>query len=289
MKRNFKFLFLVIMMATFICSSLGVTVFAADEGVVGTANLNNTVENSAKVGDVLKSPEKGWKRYDDFNENITYSSGFGQGDRYSESYTYKGTYHQIKSGAGDKIKFNFVGSKLNLISTYYSGYPEKTSITIDGQKYYFSVREGNGAVITQSVIFTKRDLNFGEHTVIIEQESEAAANLGLGLDAIDIDESGELKEHNPDAVKPTTPEVPTQPETPTGNKALLKITLVSGLEKEYDMTMTEVNAFIDWYDNKSTPSYTVDKKYNIGPFGSRKDYIAREKIECFEVMEYTSK
>ncbi|WFD12425.1 hypothetical protein [Tepidibacter hydrothermalis] len=71
-----------------------------------------------------------------------------------------------------------------------------------------------------------------------------------------------------------------------GDRALLRITMEEGTEKEYDMTIKEVNDFIDWYNKISTPCYTIEKEYNIGPFESRKDYIVRDKIVSFEVMEY---
>ncbi|WFD08727.1 hypothetical protein [Tepidibacter hydrothermalis] len=71
-----------------------------------------------------------------------------------------------------------------------------------------------------------------------------------------------------------------------GERALLRITMEEGTEKEYDMTMKEVNDFIDWYNKISTPCYTIEKDYNVGPFESRKDYIVRDKIVSFEVMEY---
>lgn len=35
---------------------------ANNDGIIGTKNLNYTAENSAKVGDQLHEPEKGWKR-----------------------------------------------------------------------------------------------------------------------------------------------------------------------------------------------------------------------------------
>jgi hypothetical protein len=81
----------------------------------------------------------------------------------------------------------------------------------------------------------------------------------------------------------------TEPEKPSnkGNKALLRIIMEEGTEKEYDMTMKEVNDFIDWYNKISTTCYTIEKDYNIGPFESRQDYIVRDKIVSFEVMEYT--
>lgn len=51
---------------------------------------------------------------------------------------------------------------------------------------------------------------------------------------------------------------------PIGSRAILIITMVSGLEKEYDLSMEEVNDFIDWYDSKdggNGPSrYAIDKE-----------------------------
>ncbi|WP_127580789.1 Kelch repeat-containing protein [Paenibacillus koleovorans] len=80
------------------------------------------------------------------------------------------------------------------------------------------------------------------------------------------------------------------PQAPVVNRALLVITLVSGLEKEYDLSMTEVNAFIDWYNNRAegigTEVYTINKTFNLASFLSRKDYITFSKIETFEVSEY---
>lgn len=80
----------------------------------------------------------------------------------------------------------------------------------------------------------------------------------------------------------------TEPEKPSnkGNKALLRITMEEVTEKEYDMTMKEVNDFIDWYNKELSSYYIIEKDYNIGAFESRKDYIIKNKIVNFEVMEY---
>jgi hypothetical protein len=74
-------------------------------------------------------------------------------------------------------------------------------------------------------------------------------------------------------------------------RAILVVTLTTGLEKEYDLSMQEVNAFIDWYEAKQagsgTASYAIDKHdNNKGPFKSRKDYILFDRILTFEVSEY---
>lgn len=99
----------------------------------------------------------------------------------------------------------------------------------------------------------------------------------------------------------TTPEpsvtaspVPTPiatPDTPSGEQALLKITLTTGQEKEFDLPMSEVNAFINWYDaSTGTERYGINKhENNKGPFNKRTEYVIHDKILTFEVSEYTTK
>jgi len=75
------------------------------------------------------------------------------------------------------------------------------------------------------------------------------------------------------------------------NRALLVITLVSGLEKEYDLPITEVNNFVTWYNDRAAgigkEVYTINKEFNKANFLTRKDFIAFDKIETFEINEYT--
>ncbi|WP_260985384.1 fibronectin type III domain-containing protein [Paenibacillus xylanexedens] len=94
---------------------------------------------------------------------------------------------------------------------------------------------------------------------------------------------------NPEPEEPSNPEP--QPEQPTGNRAILVITMTTGLEKEFDLSMQEVNSFIDWYEAKQAgsgrASYAIDKHdNNKGPFKSRKDYILFDRVLTFEVSEY---
>ncbi|MCE5170845.1 hypothetical protein LQV63_16195 [Paenibacillus profundus] len=91
------------------------------------------------------------------------------------------------------------------------------------------------------------------------------------------------------------PEKPENPDpTPKGERAILVVTMSTGLEKEFDLSMEEVNAFITWYENKQsgtgTASYAINKhNNNKGPFSSRKDYVIFDKILTFEVSEYSIK
>lgn len=87
------------------------------------------------------------------------------------------------------------------------------------------------------------------------------------------------------------PEPQPQPEQPSGNRAIMVVTMTTGLEKEFDLSMQEVNSFIDWYETKQAgsgkASYAIDKHdNNKGPFKSRKDYILFDRVLTFEVSEY---
>ncbi len=73
-------------------------------------------------------------------------------------------------------------------------------------------------------------------------------------------------------------------------RALLTITMMNGNSKEYDLSASEINSFIQWYDNKASGSglayYIFNKDDHLGPFSSRKDYIIFDKIVAFEVNAY---
>jgi len=52
-----------------------------------------------------------------------------------------------------------------------------------------------------------------------------------------------------EATNPATIPDP-EPGQPTGNRAILVVTMTTGLEKEFDLSMQEVNRFIDWNETK---------------------------------------
>ncbi|PPQ47764.1 hypothetical protein C5G87_16740 [Paenibacillus peoriae] len=84
----------------------------------------------------------------------------------------------------------------------------------------------------------------------------------------------------------------TEPEQPSGNRAFLVVTMTTGLEKEFDLSMKEVNDFITWYEGKQagtgSASYVINKhNNNKSPFSSRKDYLLYDRILTFEVGEYS--
>ncbi|QMV40185.1 fibronectin type III domain-containing protein [Cohnella cholangitidis] len=73
-------------------------------------------------------------------------------------------------------------------------------------------------------------------------------------------------------------------------RALLTITMTNGLEKEYDLSMAELHAFISWYDAKGggtgPAKYKFTKTWNKGPFKARSEYVIFDKILAFDVDEY---
>ncbi|WP_367946832.1 hypothetical protein [Paenibacillus odorifer] len=98
--------------------------------------------------------------------------------------------------------------------------------------------------------------------------------------------------YSEDPIPTVTPKPTTTPEQPSGDRAILTITLVNGTEKEYDLPIAEVDAFLNWYDardaGRGTGSYGINKhSNNKGPFSKRKEYVIFDKILTFEVSEYT--
>jgi len=77
----------------------------------------------------------------------------------------------------------------------------------------------------------------------------------------------------------------------SGNRTLLSLTLNNGIQKEYDLSMAEVESFISWYEGRAAGNGSVmfafDKhNNNKGPFKNRKDYVFFDKIITFEVNGY---
>ncbi|KAF6562015.1 hypothetical protein G9G63_20435 [Paenibacillus sp. EKM202P] len=82
--------------------------------------------------------------------------------------------------------------------------------------------------------------------------------------------------------------------SPTGDRAILTVTMDNGFDKEFELSKKELNAFIAWYDAKDAGRgasfFAIDKhNNNKGPFSNRKDYVIFNKILTFEVSEYSTK
>ncbi|MNB94369.1 hypothetical protein D3C75_415200 [compost metagenome] len=260
---------------------------------------------AVSVGDELKQPEEGWTRYDDSHEYIKYI-GAGWSVLSNNSYYYQNARHESSSSQiNDSVRFVFKGTKLRIISCTYPTYSDSININIDGVNETFSL-------ITsphnhQILVYEKDGLDDKIHSVEISKLKKGTYSVDLIVDAIDI--VGELL--SPDTVipeptpspspEPSATQTPTSeptvtptitpsptPEQPTGDRAILVVTMNTGLEKEFDLLMSEINAFLNWYDSASGSSrYGIDKHdNNKGPFSKRTDYVIFDKILTFEVSEY---
>ncbi|PHD44909.1 hypothetical protein COF67_25235 [Bacillus toyonensis] len=140
------------------------------------------------VGDELLQPEEGWQRIDDNDTNIKYA---GNWQLFSDnSNYYNGTNHFKNSSHGTEVataEFEFIGTKLRLISSIQAAYDKEVTITIDGFTEKFSLYKSTTQL--QTLVYEKLNLPSGTHKVKIE-------GVTVMLDAIDINANGSM-------VKPT--------------------------------------------------------------------------------------
>ena len=146
----------------------------------------------ATVGQSLKTPETGWTRYDDNNVNFGYVGTGWKIASVSPSYGYiNNQYHFTTGVINDSISFNFVGTKIRIIGEMQAGCSGNISISIDGVSETFSAV--NSSKVYVALLYEKNNLDNKEHRVVITNNTTST----LIFDAIDIDESGELKPYSP--------------------------------------------------------------------------------------------
>lgn len=69
------------------------------------------------------------------------------------------------------------------------------------------------------------------------------------------------------------------------SSAILSITLVNGITKEYDVTNAVLNNYLNWFDTaQGTSTFKFSK--TISPYKKVTEYIVHDKIASFEVREY---
>lgn len=309
----------------------------------GVTNLNNTPENSAVVGNVLKKPEIGWKRYDDSNDKIIYEGKWDTNTIYP--YSWNGTRH-ISNYSNKLLKFNFEGTKLRIIVNTSSNRSESVNVVIDGESYVFSTKfTSSGNILPTYLAFEKTNLENKLHSVVIKDSTSRY----LDIDAIDVD--GELLDENeaqkgitldknvlellegsqdkltaiatPNTAKviwtssdesiatvdqngnviairegtaiitatientdisATSTVIVKNPDN-ASSSAILSITLVNGITKEYDVTNAVLNNYLSWFDSaQGTSTFKFSK--TISPYKKVTEYVVHDKIASFEVREY---
>lgn len=146
----------------------------------------------ATVGQQLTSPEAGWKRIDDTNANISYSTHATASTSAGVRLCYNGTAHTMSGLRTGKALFNFVGTKLRIISYMGDGINDSEfEVLIDGVAHKATTR--NSINNYQMLSFEKTGLENKEHVVVVTKVPSGQ----MVFDAIDIDETGEIKPYNP--------------------------------------------------------------------------------------------
>ncbi|WP_418301270.1 Ig-like domain-containing protein [Lysinibacillus fusiformis] len=159
----------------------------------GVTNLNNTLENSAVVGDKLTQPEIGWKRYDDNHSKINYEDGkWVRYTTHAAPSDYKKGSMAAKKNVTAKMEFWFLGSKINIITNREPSYTKDALVKIDGVDHGYL--QSFGSSQAQTLAFKKDGLSFGIHKVevIITNTPSNVVAYNLRIDAIDIDADGSL-------------------------------------------------------------------------------------------------
>ncbi|MGS2750985.1 hypothetical protein ACVAMH_29695 [Bacillus zanthoxyli] len=147
---------------------------------------------SAKVGDVLKEPEPGWKRFDDTDSNIKYTGTWNHLANSKGYFNNTVSFHNSDHGNEPfTCEFAFSGTGIRVISEHnnYSSYRYPIHITIDGSSETYTISPKSP--LQQCLAYEKLNLSAGIHTVVIE----AQENI---IDAIDV-LRGELL--SPDLIK----------------------------------------------------------------------------------------
>lgn len=98
-----------------------------------------------------------------------------------------------------------------------------------------------------------------------------------------------MESTNSNEVSVTISEIPSNPGH-EGNYSTLILSMTNGDDKEYPLSIENLDSFLTWYDYRSKGTgkayYIFNKKANIAPYVSVKDYISFDKISSFEVKEY---
>ncbi len=191
MKKHFKFIgvFLCALLigTSFIFSkSSNNKVYADDNSEVGTANLNNTADNSAKVGDQLLHPEIGWQRIDDSDSKILKTNMLYGNDYPSQYYNGSGYYG---TSSLSTATFKFYGTMLRLVMQKFPNRSPLVNIKIDGNKEVYSGYASTQ--ITSVIVYEKTNLSLSVHTVTITCPTATTSSIFM-IDAFDIDSTGYL-------------------------------------------------------------------------------------------------
>ncbi|MED4954394.1 kelch repeat-containing protein [Paenibacillus macerans] len=257
--------------------------------VVGGANNSGTITATVECYDLLN---KTWSKKNNFpkatnalslivaNDEIFAFGGIAEWSKPSSVMT--GIYQYNKSTDQWVLKNDLIDPK-----------NAAASVTVNGDIYILGGYNSSGAVSKTVEVYdpsTNQSIINENLTLTSARSMSVAATINREIyiiGGVNGEKNGTI------GLVESYSKIPSPQPEPSGNRAILVITLDTGLEKEFDLSMEEVNAFITWYENKQagtgTASYAIDKhNNNKGPFSARKDYVIFDKILTFEVNEYNS-
>jgi hypothetical protein len=139
----------------------------------------------ATIGQALTAPETGWRRYDDTDGRILYTGTLSKVT--SSSGQYNSSYTQSNTN-GSTISFKFYGTKIRILSNYYSDKSNSIDVYIDGVRIDNFSEYFNGSAVLQCLVYEKTGLALGNHTIKLVNNTTSY----MMLDAIDIDDTGYL-------------------------------------------------------------------------------------------------
>ncbi|MCY9304632.1 DUF1668 domain-containing protein [Bacillus spizizenii] len=222
------------------------------------------------LGGTHYSPQRVYV-YDPENDRwVEHGNGFRAG--YYSALAYKGKI--LMTGGVNRIKVydpksQSVTAVTNPKALYRMAH---SSAIIDDTLYVIGGREENSSFAG----------SFGDN-------ANAKIKSVISISLKDLNIPSDSKETPGDKDKGST--TPSEDKPAEDGDALLVITMVNGLQKEYQLSMKEVNGFLKWYKQRDAGEgpgfYEIDEHdNNKGPFESKKDYVVFKNILMYEVNKY---
>ena len=131
----------------------------------------------ATIGQVLATPESGWRRYEQTDSRILFT---GTWVDLTDTYQSGGS-SKYSNTTNDYYSFKFFGTKLRLINALWEGGTRNVSVTVDNTTTIIDLY--NTSVIYKALVFESTELTQEVHTVVVKNLDSGQ----LSLDCIDTD------------------------------------------------------------------------------------------------------